>query len=255
MFVACGGCWGGVGGAVKVVMVIMTSGSLPMGVPRSLSTGELIFWCVDGVLELYAPKGRMGSAKRNVYVHDLSNLKEDEFHDAYKAATMVSRFAQSGMSRNTHNSTFPAKGDPPKPHLSIQQWHSLQPETHATWDHLLDEAKAIILGLCKDPGKQTVNLHNISAYDFLQANLHESLPDDNGGSFEIPPDPNEDQVDADPQLDKDTSTALLAFLRKQKSTAHPGHLANILSTSKSKMQKEQGSWLNPMQVPPRMMRL
>jgi len=78
----------------------------------------------------------------------------------------------------------------------------------------LDEAKAIILGLRKDPGKWTVNLHNISAYDFLQANHHESLPDNNGDSIEIPPDPNEDQADTDPQLDEDVSTALLAFLSK-----------------------------------------
>jgi len=46
-----------------------------------------------------------------------------------------------------------------------------------TWDLLSDEAKAIILGLCKDPGKCTVNLHDVSAFDFLQANLHEHLLD------------------------------------------------------------------------------
>jgi len=199
----------------------------------------------------HAPKGRMGSAKRNVYVHDLGNFEEDEFHNAYnldcdignlqanvhKQQPKDPRFGQSGMSRNACNSPLPAKGNPMKPHLSIQQWHSLQPEAHTTWNLLLDEAKAIILGLCKDPGKQTVNLHNISAYDFLQVNLHESLPDDNGDSIEILLDPNKDQADADPQLDKDTSTVLLAFLSKQKSTAHPGHLANILSTSKSKNTK------------------
>ena len=62
--------------------------------------------------------------------------------------------------------------------MSIQQWHSLQPEARATWDLLSDEAKAIILGLRKDPGKRTVNLHNISAYDFLQANMHDLQLDD-----------------------------------------------------------------------------
>jgi len=38
---------------------------------------------------------------------------------------------------------------------------------------LPDEAKSIILGLCKDPGKWMANLHNISAYDFIQANIHD----------------------------------------------------------------------------------
>jgi len=114
----------------------------------------------------------------------------------------------------------------------MQQWHSLQLEARATWDLLSDEAKAIILGLRKDPGKRVVNLHDISAYDFLQANLHESLLEDTDDSNEIPPAPDEDQADSVPQLDEDTSTALLAFLSKQKS-AHPGHLTNVLSTSKS----------------------
>ena len=31
----------------------------------------------------YAPKGRAGTAKRNVYVHDLANFKDDDFHEAY----------------------------------------------------------------------------------------------------------------------------------------------------------------------------
>ena len=42
-FVACGGCSGGVGGAVKVAMVIMTSDGFPTPSSRSLSTEEIIF--------------------------------------------------------------------------------------------------------------------------------------------------------------------------------------------------------------------
>ncbi len=56
-------------------------------------------------------------------------------------------------------------------------------------------------------------------------------------SNEIPPAPDEDQADSGPQLDEDTSNALLAFISKQKSTAHPRHLANVLSTSKTKNAK------------------
>jgi len=41
-FIVCVGCWG-VWLAVKVVMVIMTSDSFPMGGLHSLSTGEIIF--------------------------------------------------------------------------------------------------------------------------------------------------------------------------------------------------------------------
>ncbi len=199
----------------------------------------------------HAPKGKSKPARRNVYAHDLTDFDEDEFHDTYNLDCDISelqanvhnqqskdhRFPQCGSLRNMRNSSTHAKGNPMKPRLSIQQWHSLEPEARATWDLLLDEAKAIILGLRKDPGKRAVNPHNISAYDFLQANFHESLTEENDNSIEPPPDPNEDLVDADPQLDEDTSTALLAFLSKQKSTVHPGHLANVLSTSKSKNAK------------------
>ncbi len=147
------------------------------------------------------------------------------------------RFAQSTTSQNPHAPTFPTKGTFLKPCLLSQQWHSLQPEACTTWDQLSDEAKAIILGLHKDPGKCTVNLHNVSAFDFLQANLHDHLLDEIKDPVDIPLDPDEDQGDTGPQLDDDTSTVLLAFLSKQKSTAHPGHLANILSTSKNKNAK------------------
>ena len=124
--------------------------------------------------------------------------------------------------------------------MSSQQWHSLQPETQATWDLLSDEAKAIILGLCKDPGKRTVNLHNISAYDFLQANIHDLQLDDMEDTDSTPPDPDDDHGEDEAQVDEDTSTALLAFLSKQQGSTHPGHLANVLSTS-SKTKNAKGA--------------
>ena len=109
----------------------------------------------------HAPKGRTSTAKRNVYAHDLGDFEDDEFHDAYNLESDIgvlqanvhrqqpkdSRFARSGTSQNSCTPTFSAKGNPQKPCLSIQQWHSLQPEAHATWDLLSNEAKAIILGL------------------------------------------------------------------------------------------------------------
>ena len=121
--------------------------------------------------------------------------------------------------------------------LSSQQWHSLQPEAQATWDLLSDEAKAIILGLCKDPRKCTVNLHNISAFNFLQANMHDLQLDDIEDTDNIPPDPDDDHGDAEAQVDEDTSAALLAVLSKQQGSTHPGNLANVMSTSKTKNAK------------------
>ena len=98
----------------------------------------------------HAPKGRSSTAKRNVYVHDLGDSEDNIFHNAYNLDSNIgnlqanihkqqpkdSRFAQSRASQNTCNPTFSARGNSPKPCLSIQQWHSLQPEARATWDLL-----------------------------------------------------------------------------------------------------------------------
>ena len=74
----------------------------------------------------HAPKGRLSTAKRNVYVHDLGDFKDEEFHDAYNLDSDIgdlqanvhrqqpkdSKFAQSGMLQNTCNSSFPQKAIP-----------------------------------------------------------------------------------------------------------------------------------------------
>ena len=80
--------------------------------------------------------------------------------------------AQTGTIPRPKDSSFLQTGFLPKPCLSGQQWHNLDPDSRNIWDQLSDEAKFIILGLKKDLGKHSVNLHNISAYDFLQANMH-----------------------------------------------------------------------------------
>ncbi len=166
----------------------------------------------------HAPKGRMSATKRNVCVHDLGDFKDDEFHNVYNLDSDIvdlqanvhnqqpkdPRFARNGTSQNLCASTFSTKGTFLKLCLSSQQWHSLQPEACTTWDLLSDEANAIILGLCKDPGKRTVNLHDVSAFDFLQANLHEHILDKIKDPVDIPPDPDEDHGDAGAQLDEIT---------------------------------------------------
>jgi len=76
----------------------------------------------------HAPKGRMGTTKRNVYAHDLGDLKDDVFHYAYNLDSDIgdfqanvhrqqpkdSRFTQSRTLQNSRNPTFSAKGNPQK---------------------------------------------------------------------------------------------------------------------------------------------
>jgi len=52
-----------------------------------------------------------------------------------------------------------------------------------------------------------------------------------------PPDPDDDHGAAEAHAEEDNSTELLAFLSKQKGSTFPGHLANVLSTSKTKNAK------------------
>jgi hypothetical protein len=64
-----------------------------------------------------------------------------------------------------------------RPRMSRDKWYSLSEEDQKLWDQLGDKAKSIILGITPSDGGKSydrrVNLHQISAYDFLQANLHE----------------------------------------------------------------------------------
>ncbi len=94
---------------------------------------NLLLSAVSNLDAKHAPKGRMGSAKRNVYVHDLGDFEDDVFHNAYNLDSDIgdlqanvhrqqprdSRFAQNRTQQNSHTTMFPAKGNPLKPHLSI----------------------------------------------------------------------------------------------------------------------------------------
>jgi hypothetical protein len=89
--------------------------------------------------------------------------------------------------------------------MSSDKWFSLDEKSKAIWDQLDDNSRSIILGynsldtstktptapntsfsrppfskspfvkppLCKPPFKLQANLHEISAYDFILANMHE----------------------------------------------------------------------------------
>ena len=210
----------------------------------------------------FGSRGRTGATKRNVYVHDFADHREDDVdtNDFYNLDSDVIDLhanlhkQHSNASSFTKNKSMPRSKDAScgllsRPRLTGQQWHSLDPEARVIWDQLSDEAKAIILGLKKDPGKRSANLHSISAYDFLQANMHSIQLEDTDDFDNTPPDPDDDHGNADAQVDDD-STELLAFLTRQQGTSHPGHLANVLSTSKPKSAKAVKFAAKPPPGPP-----
>ena len=85
--------------------------------------------------------------------------------------------------------------------MPSDKWFGLDEASKTTWDRLDDNAKSIILGYTKPdqsrpgfasprpsfgkppspskpPFKARANLHEISAYDFLLANIHDIAPTD-----------------------------------------------------------------------------
>ncbi len=87
-------------------------------------------------------------------MHDLTDYGDNESNDIYNLDSNVIDLQAANMHKqHSKTPTFAINGMSPRPHLTSQHWHSLQPDARATWDLLSDEAKAIILGLCKDPGK------------------------------------------------------------------------------------------------------
>jgi len=109
----------------------------------------------------------------------------------------------------------------------------LHPDAHAIWDLLPDEAKAIIIGVHKPPNKHSANLHEISAFDFIQANLHELQLEGVNDPDNPTPISEGNHVDNAPTV-SDHGNEFLAYLSKQLAPSHPGHLVNVLSTNVSK---------------------
>jgi len=60
------------------------------------------------------------------------------------------------------------------------------------------------------------NLHNISAYDFIQANIHDLCLEDIEDNDKTLPDPDDGHGDAGTQAENDNGTELLGFLTRQK---------------------------------------
>jgi len=196
----------------------------------------------------YTPKGRSDhpgtrAIKWEIYAHDTQeNTKDFLDPGMYNLDSSI-----ASLQANTHEQ---AKALTRTPCLTGQQWKNLHPDAQVTWDQLPDEAKAIILGMHKPNNRHSANLHEISAYDFIQANLHELQLDgvndpDNPLVTEF--NPGEGSFNGN-----DTGSELLAFLSKQQAPNHPRHLVNVLLTSASKnfqggkyLPKSHGQMLSP----------
>jgi len=104
------------------------------------------------------------------------------------------------------------------------KWFSLTPEAQQIWDQLDDHSKAVTLAPAKwqNSTKHKVNLHEISAYDYLLINKH-SCSDCNP----LEPDTMTDTVVGDslpPEDTGDTSKVLINSAKQIKSTQNPADI-------------------------------
>jgi len=115
------------------------------------------------------------------------------------------------------------------PRMSKEKWYKLSPEAREIWDQLDDRSKSIILA---PPQKLTpnlarkINMHEISAYDYLMANLHlsmEDIGDDPAQVHSEPPEP------APPEDPIPSDQVLVNAAKQSKSTPHPADIRHVLS--------------------------
>ena len=115
------------------------------------------------------------------------------------------------------------------------KWYLLNSSAQKIWDQLDASSKAIILGGQTTPKPKLhppcrTNLHDISAADFIQAQLHELCMGSNGN---VNNDLTKDVTDNDKDNDADSNT-LLALATKQSGTdLSPGDIQHVLSTTMS----------------------
>ena len=130
-----------------------------------------------------------------------------------------------------------------------EKWTKLSKTGQETWDKLSEEDKAHILGRNLDaktspngkppskfkPGlmRRKVNLHDMSAHDFLVASMHEMTTGEDQESSE-----EQGLGTQDESSSGDPAETLRAFLASRGDSASPADLRNVLSTS-SKRQAEK----------------
>jgi len=116
------------------------------------------------------------------------------------------------------------------PCLLGQQWKHLNPDTHETWDLLSDDAKAIIFGAHKVPSKYIANWHEISVFDFIQANLHDLQMGGVNDSDNPSPSSDDSMKKMSLSLMMEVAQSCSLFWQNSsQSCHHPGYLANVLS--------------------------
>ena len=184
--------------------------------------------------------------KRQVFNHsivdyddDIFVAEEDDYYDIDAPVSVI--LANSTERRNKYH------GGNGKQNVRMprDKWFSLDTKSKEIWDKLDDKAKSIILGY--DSGNNTsspkpfnkpssfqrkVNLHEMSAYDFIQAYSHQldtSTPEDSttasSNDHDTPTDDGQD----------DNDTRIVNAATSSSSKLPPGDIRRVVSKSSKRM--------------------
>jgi len=179
------------------------------------------------------------SKSRAVYVHD---LQDSEFYDAQEIDTALEPTYDIDVSVSTlqayaHQQQARAKtgsgifGATPS-RMAREKWIRLSPEACQIWDQLDDHSKSVILApvdKCPTNATCTINLHEITAYDYLLANMHSST---DPTSLDPHTEAATPISNPSPPESLDNHSQVLANAAKQtKSTQSPADIRQVLSNT------------------------
>ena len=192
------------------------------------------------------------SSKRLVYTHDVTDYDQDfdDGEDLYDIDMSVATLQAHMHDRSSNRSGHGSSAQPVR--MPRERWMKLTQQQKQKWDELDDSAKAVILGTTtkgsspfnRSSSNQTrrVNLHEVSAYDFLQANMHDITEEDHGQ------DEYHDAVEATDDTEPEENSQLLVQAAKQSGKNvkfSPGDIRKVMSTAS----KRDSSNLNGRKIP------
>jgi hypothetical protein len=185
--------------------------------------------------EAYKPK----LAKRLAYAHDLNDAPDDFDTDDPKdygidvSVHELQAYAHSRMSRPRPNQSGREKDQ--HTCMPFDNWSKLSTEERALWDQLGKMAKTTILNSSAPKTGQTsastnkrhMNLHEISVYDYLHANIHETAQDSTDNDLDQYHEANETEGQ-----DIDHDSTLLVNSTTSHITVTPGNIRRVMSSVK-----------------------
>jgi hypothetical protein len=190
----------------------------------------------------YDRKHVFNKGKRQVYVHELTHEDDDVYDASYEMepfdiVTPVDTI-QAFASKFT-----PSPGMNERICMPTDKWFGLDQKTKDLWDQIADKYKSVILGYTKSSSsapafirtsskppfpprqqRRNINLHEMSAFEFLQVHTHELEPDPAPDETN-----NEDLPDNEPDPEPSDTLLVNAAKGSRSNPLPPGDIRRVLS--------------------------